>query len=324
MAAFSQWQKQRELDCDGNDTARSCLRTAGPIPALCCCYPRCLASCCALHHFYGLKASLVFFVLLFSAQAGGREADRTLGTSRGANKCRVWHSPGNGDSAAGRYWEPAGCPGIPQTMLEEPDLETALEEPNSRRFCAGLSPNGYWIVFSWVSFMSLPPVLGGHPHLERAHPHFGRGHLCLGIVFIALPPLALWRLLCHVVVFLCPVFGGPLGFLVREPGAVPSCLMCCPCPQPPCPPGWPGSHCSCQICQLMCVCVSVLALRMLPAPPSLCRSLGCRIGIPRGDGDVFDCTKGVCDVPALAFYMFYLEILPCEGGEVLTRVVQRN
>lgn len=211
------------------------MRTAGPIPALCCCYPRCLASCCALHHFCGLKASLVFFVLLFSAQAGGREADRTLGTSRGANKCRVWHSPGNGDSAEGWYWEPAGCPGIPQTMLEEPDLETGLEEPNSRRFCAGLSPNGYWIVFSWVSFMSLPPVLGSHPHLERAHPHFGRGPL-FGDSVHCPPPAGSLEAPVSRGGFSVPCFWGTLGLFgagARSCAELPHVLSLSPAPMSP-------------------------------------------------------------------------------------------
>lgn len=201
--------------------------------------------------------------------------------------------PGN---AAGQYWEPVVCPGIPQTMLEEPDLETGLEKTNFGRFCAGLSPNGCWIVFSWVSFLSLSLILGAHPHL-------GRGHLCLGMGFIALPPGSP-EAPAFVVILLCPVFGGPLGFLGEEPGAVPSCPMCCPCPQPPCPPGWPGSLCSSQICWLMHLSVSALDLCVLPAPPSVCCSLGCWIGISRRDRDVFGCTEGVCDVPAVGFYMF--------------------
>lgn len=213
---------------------------------------------------------------------------------------------GNGDSAAGRYWEPVGCPGIPQTTLEEPDLETGLEKPNSRRFCAGLSPNGCWIMFSWVSFMSLSPVLGGHPHLEGAHPHFGRGHLCLGIGFTALPP-QLSGGSCVTWWFCCALFlgdprascgGGGAGSCAELPHVLSLSSA-------PTSPRWPRSLCSCQICRLMRVCLSVPALRMLPAPPSLCCSLGCRIGIPRGDRDVFGCIKGACDVPALAFYMFY-------------------
>lgn len=130
------------------------------------------------------------------------------------------------------------------------DLGRGWEKPNSGRFYAGLNPNNCWIMFFWVSFrVSLSGLGRSSSFAERAHPHFGRDHLCLGIGLVALPP----QLSCgsHVVVLLCPVFGSPSGFFWGEPGAVLSCPILCPYPQPPCPPGWPGSLCSCQICQLM-------------------------------------------------------------------------
>lgn len=291
MAAFSQGQKQRELDYDGNDTARSCLGTAGPIPALCCCYPRYLASCCALHHFCGFRASLVSFSPFFQPEL----EEKRLTAPWGHQGVQI-----NGFDIAWKWGQCCrmvlGASGVPWDPPDH-DLETGLQKPNSSRFCAGLSLNGCWIMFSWVLFC-FSGLARSSSFWERS-PLFGN---------VAQGPPCSWLSggSCVTWWFCCALFLGTLGFFWGgEPGAVPSCPTHCPHPQPPCPPGWLGSLCSCQICQLMRVCVSAPALPRLPDPPSLCRSLGCRIGIPRGDGDVFGCTKGICDVPAVGFYMFY-------------------
>lgn len=213
MAAFSQGQKQRELDYDGNDTARSCLGTAGPIPALCCCYPRYLASCCALHHFCGFRASLVSFSPFFQPEL----EEKRLTAPWGHQGVQI-----NGFDIAWKWGQccrmALGASGVPWDPPDH-DLETGLQKPNSSRFYAGLSLNGCWIMFSWVLFWSLSLVL-------RGRPVWGELTLILGkVTFVwkcgSGPSLllALWRFLCHMVVLLCPIFGDPWVFLGRGAGS---------------------------------------------------------------------------------------------------------
>lgn len=102
-----------------------------------------------------------------------------------------------------------GASGVPWDPPDH-DLETWVEKPNSRRFYAGLSPNGCWIVLSWVSFRGLSLALGGHPYLGGAYAHFRRDHLCLGMGFIVLPPSSPEASVSRGG-FAVPFFGGTLG-----------------------------------------------------------------------------------------------------------------
>lgn len=172
-----------------------------------------------------------------------------------------------------------GTSGVPWDPPDH-DLETGLEKPNSSRFCAGLSPNNWWIVFSWVSFRSLSLVLGGHPHLRGAHPHLGKVTFVRRWGSFLFPPASgsLEAPVSHGG-FAVPWFWGTLGLFVGgEPGTVPSCPMCCPCSQPQCSPGWLGSLCSCQICQLMRVCVSAPALPSSQTLPPCAAPWGAGLG----------------------------------------------
>lgn len=198
-----------------------------------------------------------------------------------------------------------GATGVPWDPPDH-DLETGLEMPNSSRFCAGSSPNGCWIMFSWVSFRSLSLVLGGHPHLGEAHPHWERTSLSGdGAHFsFPLPSGSLEAPVSHGG-FAVPCFWGILGLFwggARNCAKLPHVLSPSSSPMSPRVAGITLQLPDLPANARMCVSPSS---PQLPDPPSLCCSLRCWIGVPHGDRDVFGYTKGVCDVPAMGFYMFY-------------------
>lgn len=173
-----------------------------------------------------------------------------------------------------------GASGVPWHPPDY-DLGIGLEKPNSSRFCAGLSLNGCWIVFSLLDHVFLGDI-------QEPFSGFGRSFLFGGssLSFQKRSPLsgdeahcpppflALWRLLCHMVVLLCPGFGGPLGFLGREAvscAKLPHVLSLSSAPTPPRVAGI-----TLQLPDLpanVCMCVSPSSPQ-LPDPPSLCCSLG--------------------------------------------------
>ena len=169
----------------------------------------------------------------------------------GTNKCRVWQSLGTGcgdrlgtalQEGPGGQWGALGPPpGPPKTGLEGAGLETGLEQPNCRRLCAGLGPNGppkvCWLLFSWVPSVSPPlPFWGGYPRFgeRRTLPSHPPGSM--GASPGSRGGFAVLR---------APLLGDPRVW-GREGGSWQGSPLRraarsgCPRHQPLCPPGSPG------------------------------------------------------------------------------------